>query len=61
MTDDVVDIWVNLVTTQGAAQFLGQEQNANIPGYLGGDGEQGVGVDELLGPHGRRRGGHRRS
>ena len=46
--DDVVDIWVNLVTTQGAAQFLGQEANANIPGYLGGAGEQGVGIDELI-------------
>ena len=48
MDDDVVDIWVNLITAQGAAQFLGQEGNANIPGYLGGDGEKGVGVDELL-------------
>ena len=47
--DGAVDIWVNLVTTQSAAQFLGQEQYANIPGYLGGDGAQGVGVDELLG------------
>ncbi|MGZ4703383.1 MAG: amidohydrolase family protein [Acidimicrobiales bacterium] len=49
MSHDVLDIWVNLVTTQGAAQFLGQEQYANIPGYLGGDGDKGVGVDELLG------------
>ena len=49
MTEGALDIWVNLVTTQGAAQFLGQEQNANIPGYLGGDGDKGVGVDELLG------------
>jgi predicted TIM-barrel fold metal-dependent hydrolase len=48
LDDDVLDIWVNLVTAQGAAQFLGQEQNANIPGYLGGDGARGVGVDELL-------------
>jgi hypothetical protein len=43
-----MDIWVNLVTAQGAAQFLGQEQYANIAGYLGGDGEKGVGVDDLL-------------
>lgn len=49
MSDGAVDIWVNLVTTQGAAQFLGQEQNADIPGYLGGDGDKGVGVDDLLG------------
>ena len=32
---DVVDIWVNLVTDQSAAQFLGAEENAHIPGYLG--------------------------
>ena len=49
MTEGALDIWVNLVTTQGAAQFLDQEQNANIPGYLGGDGDKSVGVDELLG------------
>jgi len=49
VTEGALDIWVNLVTTQGAAQFLGQEQNANIPGYLGGDGDKSVGVDELLG------------
>ena len=48
MSDDVLDIWVNLVTTQGAAQFLGQEQYANIPGYLGGEGDKGVGVSELI-------------
>ena len=45
----MLDIWVNLVTTQGAAQFLGQEQYANIPGYLGGEGDKGVGVAELIG------------
>lgn len=49
MDEGAVDIWVNLVTTQRAAEFLGQEQYANIPGYLGGDGELGVGVDDLLG------------
>lgn len=43
---DVVDIWVNLVTDATAAEFLGQEQNANIPGYLGGGGT--VGVDDLI-------------
>ena len=43
-----MDIWVNLITAQGAAQFLGQEANANIPGYLGGESDKGVGVDELL-------------
>jgi uncharacterized protein len=47
-SSDVVDIWVNLVTEASAAQFLGQEANANIPGYLGGDGSSGVGDDELL-------------
>ena len=46
---DVLDIWVNLVTEQSAADFLGQEENAHIPGYLGGDGRAGVGVDKLLG------------
>ena len=48
MDDGAVDIWVNLVTTQGAAQFLGQEEYANVAGYLGGDGHKGVGVDDLL-------------
>lgn len=43
---DVIDIWVNLVTDATAAEFLGQEQNANIPGYLGGGGT--VGVDDLI-------------
>jgi predicted TIM-barrel fold metal-dependent hydrolase len=45
---DVLDIWVNLVTEQGAADFLGQAENAHIPGYLGGDGSQGVSVKSLL-------------
>ena len=45
---DVVDIWVNLTTPQSAAEFLGDERNANIPGYLGGDGSRGVGVSELI-------------
>jgi uncharacterized protein len=45
---DLLDIWVNLVTPKSAAQFLGQEENAHIPGYLGGDGSAGVGVDALL-------------
>jgi uncharacterized protein len=43
-----VDIWVNLVTAESAAQFLGQEQYANVTGYLGGEGAKGVGVDDLL-------------
>jgi predicted TIM-barrel fold metal-dependent hydrolase len=47
-TPDVLDIWVNIVTEQSAAQFLGQPENAHIPGYLGGDGRQGVGVEALL-------------
>jgi predicted TIM-barrel fold metal-dependent hydrolase len=46
---DVLDIWVNLVTPKSAAQFLGQAENAHIPGYLGGDGRDGVGIDQLLG------------
>ena len=49
MSDGAVDIWVNLTTTESAAQFLGQEQYANVEGYLGGDGAKGVGVDDLLG------------
>jgi predicted TIM-barrel fold metal-dependent hydrolase len=47
LSGDVVDIWVNLVTEAGAAQFLGQEANANIPGYLGGSGDE-VGAGELI-------------
>ena len=47
-TMDVVDIWVNLVTGQGAQEFLGQEQVANIPGYLGSTSTDGIGVDGLL-------------
>jgi predicted TIM-barrel fold metal-dependent hydrolase len=45
---DILDIWVNVVTTASAAQFLGQRENANIPGYLGGDGSSGVGADDLV-------------
>jgi len=45
---DIVDIWVNLVTEETAAAFLGQEANAGIPGYLGGSGGSGVGVEGLL-------------
>lgn len=48
-TTDILDIWVNLVTPQSAAQFLGRDENAHIPGYLGGDGSAGVGVEQLLG------------
>jgi len=44
---DVVDLWVNLVTDQSAAQFLGAEENAHIPGYLGSN-EGPLGVDALL-------------
>jgi predicted TIM-barrel fold metal-dependent hydrolase len=46
---DILDIWVNLVTTKSAEQFLGAEENAHIPGYLGGDGSPGVNVDQMLG------------
>jgi uncharacterized protein len=45
---DVLDLWVNLVTPESAAQFLGQAENAHIPAYLGGDGTAGIGVDQLL-------------
>ena len=45
---DVLDIWVNLVTGQGAREFLGQEQFANIPGYLGSSSTEGIGTDGLL-------------
>jgi predicted TIM-barrel fold metal-dependent hydrolase len=44
---DIVDIWVNLVTDQSAAAFLGQDENAHIPGYLGSN-EGPLGVDGLL-------------
>ncbi|MGZ6957247.1 MAG: amidohydrolase family protein [Acidimicrobiia bacterium] len=46
---DVVDIWVNLVSSQGAREFLGDEQFANIPGYLGSSSTEGIGVDAMLG------------
>jgi predicted TIM-barrel fold metal-dependent hydrolase len=45
---DVVDIWVNLVTSQGAKEFLGQAQFANIPGYLGSSTTEGIGTEGLL-------------
>ncbi|GIU86626.1 MAG: hypothetical protein KatS3mg009_1141 [Acidimicrobiia bacterium] len=45
---DVLDLWVNLVTPSSAARFLGDEANAHIPAYLGGDGRGGAGPDELL-------------
>ncbi len=48
MDSDVVDIWVNLTTPESAAEFLGKESNAHIPGYLGGDGSEGVEVAELI-------------
>src|SRR5262245_27889039 len=44
---DVVDLWVNLVTEQSSAAFLGAEENAHIPGYLGSN-EGPLGVDKLL-------------
>jgi predicted TIM-barrel fold metal-dependent hydrolase len=46
--NDVLDLWVNLVTPESASQFLGQDENAHIPRYLGGDGSAGVGVEQLL-------------
>jgi predicted TIM-barrel fold metal-dependent hydrolase len=46
---DVLDIWVNLVTDKSAEAFLGQEENAHIPGYLGSDSAARVGVDQLVG------------
>jgi predicted TIM-barrel fold metal-dependent hydrolase len=45
---DVVDIWVNLVTSQGAQEFLGQAQFANIPGYLGSSSTEGIGTEGML-------------
>ncbi len=46
---DILDIWVNLTTKESAADFLGQAENAHIPGYLGGDGTEGIGVTKMLG------------
>ena len=46
---DVLERWVNLVTPESASRFLGQAENAHIPGSLGGDGSEGVGLDQLLG------------
>lgn len=48
MSNDVIDLWVNIVTEATASAFLGQEANANIPGYLGGSGDSGSGIDGLL-------------
>jgi predicted TIM-barrel fold metal-dependent hydrolase len=45
---DVLDIWVNLVSGQGAKEFLGQEEFANIPGYLGSSSTEGIGVESML-------------
>src|SRR5450432_691204 len=45
---DVLDIWVNLTTKESAENFLGQDENAHIPGYLGGDGSDGIGVTQML-------------
>ena len=56
---DVMDIWVNLVTSEGAAEFLGQAQFANIPGYLGSSSTEGIGTDGMLGADGRPRRRHR--
>lgn len=47
-TGDVVDIWVNLITDQGAKEFLGQEQFANIPTYLGSSSTDGIGTEAML-------------
>ena len=47
-TGDVVDIWVNLMTDQGTKEFLGQEQFANIPGYLGSSSTDGIGTESTL-------------
>ena len=47
-TGDVVDIWVNLMTDQGAKEFLGQEQFANIPDYLGSSSTGGIGTESML-------------
>ncbi len=44
----MIDLWVNLVTTQGAKEFLGNEQFANIPGYLGSSSTEGIGAEGLL-------------
>ena len=44
---DIVDLWVNLVTEQSAKDFVAQTGYENIPGYLGSSREP-VGVDSLL-------------
>jgi len=45
---DILDLWVNLVDERTAAAFLGQDENADIPGYLGGSGSSSIGVEGLL-------------
>ena len=46
---DVLDIWVNLVTESPRPTFLGQDENAHIPGYLGSDGSAGSASTDSLG------------
>jgi predicted TIM-barrel fold metal-dependent hydrolase len=45
---DILDLWVNLVTTESASHFLGQAENAHIPEYLGSSGTGALGVEQLL-------------
>jgi len=52
---DIVDLWVNLVTEQSAKDFVAQTGYENIPGYLGSSREP-VGVDSLRGASAIRRG-----
>jgi hypothetical protein len=49
---DIVDLWVNLVTEQSAAEFSAQEGYEGVASYLGSAGPTGVGtllelMDEL--------------
>ncbi|MEJ7582985.1 MAG: amidohydrolase family protein [Acidimicrobiales bacterium] len=48
MASDIVDIWVNLVTEEAMASFLGQASNATIPQYLGGSTGGGLRVEAMV-------------
>ena len=47
MEHDIIDIWVNLVTEEGAQAFVSTEGFENIPQYLGSN-RGGVGATSLL-------------
>lgn len=45
---DVVDVWVNVVSEDTAARFLGRRENRDVAGYLGSASSSGLGMGALL-------------